>query len=69
MLFDIEVHCPVVPQTKGLIMDNKETKMNAEINFSCSNGNALSGANYAVCLPSGNWSAIPPTCESKRVFD
>lgn len=59
------VHCPLVPARKGLIINTKETKMNTEVEFSCSNGNALLGASYVVCLPSGNWSAAIPTCESK----
>ncbi|XP_065203954.1 sushi, von Willebrand factor type A, EGF and pentraxin domain-containing protein 1-like, partial [Planococcus citri] len=58
------VHCPAVPSKKGLIMSTKDTKMNTEVQFSCSNGNALSGEDFVVCLPSGNWSAIIPTCET-----
>lgn len=46
-------------------MNSKETKMNTEVHFSCSNGNSLLGPNFVVCLPSGNWSAPLPTCESK----
>lgn len=39
--------------------------MNTEVEFSCSNGNALLGTSFVMCLPSGNWSAAIPTCESK----
>ncbi|KAK7593077.1 hypothetical protein V9T40_007829 [Parthenolecanium corni] len=58
------VHCPVIPARKGLIINTKETKMNTEVEFSCSNGNALLGTSFVMCLPSGNWSAAIPTCET-----
>lgn len=33
--------------------------------FSCANGNSLIGAAQVTCLPSGNWSAPLPLCESE----
>lgn len=33
--------------------------------LSCANGNSLIGASEIACLPSGNWSAPLPVCESK----
>lgn len=64
-VISLAVRCPAIPSKKGLIMSTKDIKMNAEVQFSCSNGNALSGADFVTCLPSGNWSATIPTCESK----
>ncbi|XP_044746690.1 complement factor H isoform X3 [Coccinella septempunctata] len=58
------VHCPVVPQRRGLTVNNQSTKMNTHLKFSCSNGNSLIGAPEVICLPSGNWSAPFPVCES-----
>lgn len=60
-----EVHCPPVPQRVGLTVNTKSTKMNTRLLFSCVNGNALIGAQEVICLPSGNWSAPFPVCESK----
>jgi hypothetical protein len=39
--------------------------MNTHLKFSCVNGNALIGASDIICLPSGNWSAPFPVCESE----
>ncbi|XP_057654264.1 sushi, von Willebrand factor type A, EGF and pentraxin domain-containing protein 1 isoform X10 [Diorhabda carinulata] len=58
------IHCPVVPQRRGLTVNTQSTKMNTKLKFSCINGNALIGAPEVVCLPSGNWSAPFPICES-----
>jgi hypothetical protein len=41
------------------------TKMNTKVLLSCANGNSLIGAPEITCLPSGNWSAPFPICESK----
>ncbi|XP_057654276.1 uncharacterized protein LOC130892677 isoform X12 [Diorhabda carinulata] len=57
------IHCPVVPQRRGLTVNTQSTKMNTKLKFSCINGNALIGAPEVVCLPSGNWSAPFPICE------
>lgn len=61
----LAVHCPAIQSKKGLIMNTKETKMSTDVQFVCSNGNALSGSDFVTCLPSGNWSAPLPTCESE----
>ncbi|XP_025833136.1 sushi, von Willebrand factor type A, EGF and pentraxin domain-containing protein 1 isoform X2 [Agrilus planipennis] len=58
------VHCPPVPQRRGLVGSSESTKMNTKITFSCANGNALIGSSEVVCLPSGNWSSPFPVCES-----
>lgn len=58
------IHCPVLPSRKGLTMSNVSTKMNARVLFSCSNGNSLIGSQELICLPSGNWSAPLPLCQS-----
>ncbi|XP_074036911.1 hig-anchoring scaffold protein isoform X1 [Leptinotarsa decemlineata] len=58
------VHCPVVPQRRGLTVNTQSTKMNTRLKFSCINGNSLIGAPEIVCLPSGNWSSPFPICES-----
>lgn len=59
------VHCPPLPLRKGLISSSQSTKMSSEVMFSCANGNSLIGAAQVVCLPSGNWSAPLPLCESE----
>lgn len=38
--------------------------MTTKVVLSCHNGNALIGASEITCLPSGNWSAPLPVCES-----
>lgn len=38
--------------------------MGTRVLFSCTNGNALIGTPEISCLPSGNWSAPLPVCES-----
>ncbi|CAH1957213.1 unnamed protein product [Acanthoscelides obtectus] len=58
------VHCPVVPQRRGLTVNTQSTKMNTVLKFSCINGNSLIGASEVTCLPSGNWSSPFPVCES-----
>ncbi|KAJ8937897.1 hypothetical protein NQ318_001670 [Aromia moschata] len=58
------VHCPVVPQRRGLTVNTQSTKMNTKLKFSCVNGNSLIGAAEIMCLPSGNWSAPFPVCET-----
>ncbi|KAJ8978205.1 hypothetical protein NQ317_014721 [Molorchus minor] len=58
------VHCPAVPQRRGLTVNTQSTKMKTKLKFVCVNGNSLIGASDIVCLPSGNWSAPFPVCES-----
>ncbi|XP_065167243.1 CUB and sushi domain-containing protein 3-like isoform X3 [Atheta coriaria] len=57
------IHCPQVPQRRGLSVNTQSNKMNAKLIFSCVNGNALIGSHELHCLPSGNWSAPFPVCE------
>lgn len=64
-IFTLAVHCPVVPTRRGLTVNTQSTKMNTQLKFTCVNGNALIGAQEITCLPSGNWSAPFPVCESE----
>lgn len=59
------VHCPVVPERRGLTVNTQSTKLNTQLKFTCINGNSLIGAQDITCLPSGNWSAPFPVCESE----
>lgn len=45
-------------------MSSRDSKMTTKVILSCHNGNALIGASEITCLPSGNWSAPLPVCES-----
>ncbi|XP_073987217.1 hig-anchoring scaffold protein isoform X2 [Rhodnius prolixus] len=58
------VHCQPLPARRGLAMSTQETKMNTKVVMSCTNGNSLIGAHELTCLPSGNWSAPMPVCQS-----
>ncbi len=60
------VHCAPIPiaERRGLAISAKNTKMNTKVHFSCQNGNSLVGAPEVTCLPSGNWNAPIPFCES-----
>jgi hypothetical protein len=53
----------LVPR-RGLSLGSKETMMGTKVHFHCTNGNSLIGAHEVICLPSGNWSAPLPVCES-----
>nr|CAI5864061.1 unnamed protein product [Callosobruchus analis] len=45
------IHCPVVPQRRGLTVNTQSTKMNTVLKFSCINGNSLIGASRSpACL-------------------
>lgn len=60
------VHCADIPrQGNGLNASTNDTKMSARVQLSCVNGNSLIGTAVLVCLPSGNWSAPFPVCESE----
>lgn len=60
-----EVDCPEIPARRGLTLSVVDTKLSTRVQLSCANGNSLIGASELVCLPSGNWSAPLPVCESK----
>lgn len=62
------INCPKIPVRRGLTMNTNETKMSVRVQLSCANGNSLIGASELVCLPSGNWSAPLPVCESNFVM-
>lgn len=62
------VHCPPIPQRRGLNSSTQSTKMDTHVTFQCENGNALIGASEIICLPSGNWSSPFPICESIIMF-
>ncbi|XP_055680814.1 uncharacterized protein LOC129788622 isoform X2 [Lutzomyia longipalpis] len=59
------INCPEIPARRGLIMSTTDTKLSTKVVFSCANGNSLIGASEITCLPSSNWSAPLPVCESK----
>lgn len=60
------VQCEEIPQTvHGLLASTNDTKMSARVQLTCVNGNSLIGTTVLVCLPSGNWSAPFPVCESE----
>lgn len=63
------ITCPIIPVRRGLIISINDTKMGSKVNLSCANGNSLIGASEIVCLPSGNWSAPLPVCESIECGD
>uniref|UniRef100_A0AAR5PA08 Sushi domain-containing protein n=1 Tax=Dendroctonus ponderosae TaxID=77166 RepID=A0AAR5PA08_DENPD len=63
------VHCPNLPQRRALNASTHSTKMNSIIQFGCNDGNSLIGAPEVTCLPSGNWSAPFPICESIECGD
>ena len=58
------VHCAALVNRKGLAVSTRTTRLNTRVLFSCDNGNSLVGAAEATCLPSGNWNAPTPFCES-----
>ncbi|XP_035774232.1 sushi, von Willebrand factor type A, EGF and pentraxin domain-containing protein 1-like [Anopheles albimanus] len=58
------VHCNEIQVRRGLSASTTETMMGTRVLFSCTNGNALIGTPEITCLPSGNWSAPLPVCES-----
>lgn len=59
------INCPEIPQRRGLTVSSSATQLSARVTLSCANGNALIGSSELICLPSGNWSAPLPVCESK----
>ncbi|XP_055372262.1 uncharacterized protein LOC129606153 isoform X4 [Condylostylus longicornis] len=63
------INCPDIPMRRGLIVNSNDTKLSARVQLSCSNGNSLIGASELICLPSGNWSAPLPVCESVECGD
>ncbi|XP_023218660.1 sushi, von Willebrand factor type A, EGF and pentraxin domain-containing protein 1-like isoform X2 [Centruroides sculpturatus] len=63
------VHCPPLTEVPGLHISNPSTKMETKVIFSCKNGQSLIGSEQATCLPSGNWSAPPPTCRVTQCRD
>ena len=42
-----------------------KTIRGAEVEYSCFTGQTLKGAQSALCLQDGTWSAPPPTCSSE----
>lgn len=59
------VNCPEIPHRRGLTVDANDTKMGSRAHLTCANGNSLIGAAELICMPSGNWNAPLPVCESK----
>ncbi|XP_037959565.1 uncharacterized protein LOC119688947 isoform X2 [Teleopsis dalmanni] len=63
------ISCPEIPIRRGLIVSTNDTKLSTRVLLSCANGNSLIGASELFCLPSGNWSAPLPVCESVECGD
>ncbi|XP_001357308.2 uncharacterized protein Hasp isoform X1 [Drosophila pseudoobscura] len=63
------INCPEIPIRRGLIVNTNDTKLSTRVLLSCANGNSLIGASELFCLPSGNWSAPLPVCESVECGD
>ena len=42
-----------------------KTPRGVEVEYSCFTGQTLKGAQSALCLQDGTWSAPPPTCSSE----
>ncbi|KMY91033.1 uncharacterized protein LOC6732828 isoform X2 [Drosophila simulans] len=63
------INCPEIPMRRGLIVNTNDTKLSTRALLSCANGNSLIGASELFCLPSGNWSAPLPVCESVECGD
>uniref|UniRef100_A0A1A9WXH7 Sushi, von Willebrand factor type A, EGF and pentraxin domain-containing protein 1 n=1 Tax=Glossina brevipalpis TaxID=37001 RepID=A0A1A9WXH7_9MUSC len=63
------INCPEIPIRRGLIVSTNGTKLSTRVLLSCSNGNSLIGSSELFCLPSGNWSAPLPVCESVECGD
>lgn len=61
------IQCPDIPNKRGLTANLNETKLGSKIQLSCINGNSLIGASELTCMPSGNWSAPLPVCESMYI--
>lgn len=59
------IRCAEIPARRGLKANINETRFGTKVQLSCINGNSLIGSNELVCMPSGNWSAPLPVCESK----
>ncbi|XP_069936040.1 sushi, von Willebrand factor type A, EGF and pentraxin domain-containing protein 1 isoform X3 [Cherax quadricarinatus] len=65
------IHCPDIAsmnksdELTSLRYDPADnTRMSTVVNFSCTPGSSLVGAQQIKCLPSGNWSAPIPRCEN-----
>lgn len=54
-----------MPTRRGVAINTGATRMGTKLQLSCTNGNTMIGASELTCLPSGNWSAPFPVCESK----
>ncbi|XP_052851585.1 uncharacterized protein LOC128261770 isoform X2 [Drosophila gunungcola] len=63
------INCPEIPMRRGLIVNTNDTKLSTRALMSCANGNSLIGASELFCMPSGNWSAPLPVCESVECGD
>ncbi|XP_059474921.1 sushi, von Willebrand factor type A, EGF and pentraxin domain-containing protein 1-like isoform X2 [Neocloeon triangulifer] len=63
------VHCPMLAPRPGMTISSQNTRMNSRVLFTCLNGSVLIGHEEITCLPSGNWSAPVPVCESIECGD
>lgn len=58
------INCPEIQYRRGLKVNTSETRVNTHVQLSCINGNSLIGHSELICMPSGNWNAPIPVCES-----
>lgn len=59
------INCPEIQYRRGLKVNTSDTRVNTHVQLSCINGNSLIGHSELICMPSGNWNAPIPVCESK----
>lgn len=58
-----DVQCPELKPSFGLqISDTSLRHLNAQVHFSCTNGNSLIGESPLQCLYTGKWSHKMPAC-------
>lgn len=61
------INCPEIQYRRGLKVNTSETKVNTHVQLTCINGNSLIGHSELICMPSGNWNAPIPVCESESL--
>ena len=59
----LQIDCPPIFWTDGLVVSTNKTILATRVNFSCSNNNTLIGPDELTCLSTGQWSGLQPSCE------
>lgn len=63
---DAVVDCGLLPNPpNGMVTHPSGTQVGATAEYSCNDGFMLSDMTVRVCLPSGIWSGVEPTCTSE----